>query len=58
MYIKQKFKINSSVFHSKAKYSPFHQMNGSGKAIKTYVNGKLVMDEGKLLPNSQFGEII
>ncbi|MBT8172277.1 dihydroorotase family protein [Candidatus Bathyarchaeota archaeon] len=56
--LKQKYKFDSSAFYSKAKYSPFDQMNGKGKPVKTFVNGKLVMDESKIILNSHYGKII
>lgn len=56
--LKQKFKIDSSKFHSKAKYSPFDGWEVQGKPVKTFVNGLLVMDEQKIIAKPGCGEII
>ena len=56
--MKREYEIDSSVFFSKAKYSPFDGMCVKGKPIKTFVNGKLVMDEGELLEESGTGHIL
>jgi dihydroorotase len=40
----RKFKIDSSSFFSKAKYSPFDGRRVTGKVVKTFVNGRLVFD--------------
>lgn len=56
--MKRAFKIDASRFHSKAKYSPFDGWKVKGKPIKTYVNGRLVMDEGEILAKPGSGEII
>ena len=37
----RKFKIDASVFKSKAKFSPFDKWEVQGKPVKTFVNGKL-----------------
>lgn len=52
------FTIDPSSFHSKAKYSPFSGWRVSGKAVKAFVNGKLVMEEGKVLSKPGSGRII
>ena len=36
-----KWKIDSSKFKSKAKYSPFDGMEIKGKVMMTFVNGKM-----------------
>jgi dihydroorotase (multifunctional complex type) len=51
-------RIDSSRFHSKAKYSPFDQWSVKGVPIKTFVNGLLVMDEGKIVENAGAGNIL
>jgi dihydroorotase len=56
--MKREYEIDSSVFFSKAKYSPFDGMRVKGKPIKTFVNGKLVMDEGQLLGKFGTGHIL
>ena len=47
--MKRDYKIDASVFFSKAKYSPFDGIQVKGKPVKTFVNGKLVMDEGEIV---------
>ena len=56
--LKEEYKIDSSVFFSKAKYSPFDGMHVKGKPIKTFVNGNLVMDKGEIVAASGTGNII
>jgi dihydroorotase len=54
----RKYKIDSSLFHSKAKYSPFDGRTVEGKASKTFVNGQLIMDEDEIVAKPGSGEII
>lgn len=56
--VKKKFKIDPSIFYSKAKYSPFNKTSGVGKPVKTFVNGRLIMEDGIIFSNSFFGSII
>ena len=56
--MKQKYRIDSSKFHSKAKYSPFDGWTVKGKPTKTFVNGHLVMDEGEIVAKPGTGKII
>ncbi len=56
--MKQEHKIDSSVFFSKAKYSPFDGVHVKGKPIKTFVNGHLVMDEGEIVAEPGTGQVI
>jgi len=56
--INRKFKIDSSKFCSKAKYSPFDGWRVKGKPIKTFVNGQLVMDEAEIVAKPRTGQII
>ena len=56
--LKQEYEINSSAFFSKAKYSPFDGMRLKGKPVKTFVNGKLVIDDGELVTSVGAGHII
>ena len=53
-----KFKIDASKFKSKAKFSPFDKWDVQGKPVKTFVNGKLVMDEGEIVVKAGSGSII
>ena len=54
----QEYGIDSSKFHSKAKYSPFDGWKVRGKPVKTFVDGKLVMDEGEIVAEAGTGRII
>jgi dihydroorotase len=56
--LKNKYKIDASKFHSKAKYSPFDQWMVEGKPIKTFVNGRLIMDNGEIVAKAGSGKII
>ena len=56
--LKQKYRIDSSKFFSKAKYSPFDGWKVEGKPVKTFVNGKLIMDEGEIVSEPGSGKII
>jgi len=56
--INQEYKIDSSSFYSKAKYSPFDGWRVKGKPIKTFVNGQLVMDEGEIVAEPGTGQIV
>ena len=54
----RKFRIDSSKFHSKAKYSPFGGWEVQGKPVKTFVNGLLVMNEQEIVAKAGSGSII
>jgi dihydroorotase len=54
----RKYRIDASKFHSKAKYSPFNGWNVEGKPVKTFVCGRLVMDEGEIVAEAGSGGII
>ncbi len=54
----KKYRIAASKFHSKAKYSPFDGWMVEGKPVKTFVNGKLIMDEEEIVAKAGSGEII
>jgi dihydroorotase len=56
--MKQEYKIDSSVFFSKAKYSPFDGVQVKGKPVRTFVNGQLVMDGGEIVAESGVGRVI
>jgi dihydroorotase len=56
--LSRKFKIDASKFHSKAKYSPFDRWIVQGKPVKTFVNGRLIMDEGEIVANAGSGNIL
>ncbi|HEX9261238.1 MAG TPA: dihydroorotase family protein [Candidatus Bathyarchaeia archaeon] len=54
----KRFRINASRFYSKAKFSPYDGWEVQGKPTKTFVNGKLVMDEGEIVAKGGSGEIL
>ena len=56
--LKAKFKIDSTKFHSKAKLSPFDGFRCQGKPVKTFVGGKLVMDDGEIVAEKGTGSIL
>ncbi len=56
--INRKYKIDSSNFYSKAKYSPFDGWRVKGKPTKTFVNGQLVMDEGEIVAKPGTSQIV
>jgi dihydroorotase (multifunctional complex type) len=56
--INNDFKADSSFFWSKAKYSPFDKMHLKGKPIKTFVNGKLIFDNGEIVAKPGTGVIV
>ena len=47
--MKERYTIDSTIFFSKARYSPFDGIDVRGKVVKTFVNGCLVMDNGKIV---------
>jgi len=51
-------KIDVNAFHSKSKYSPFEGWSVRGFPSKTFVNGKLVMNEGELVAERGAGRIM
>jgi len=56
--INQKYKIDVNNFFSKAKYSPFNLRMVTGKIIKTFVKGQLIMDEGEIIAKPGNGNVI
>jgi dihydroorotase len=54
----RKFKIEASKFYSKAKFSPYDGWEVQGKPAKTYVNGLLIMEDGKIVAKPGSGEVI
>jgi dihydroorotase len=56
--LKEKFKVNASRFHSKAKYSPYDGWELQGKPVKTFVNGRLAMDEQEIVAKPGSGSVI
>ena len=56
--LEKKHKIDASKFHSKAKYSPFNGWNIEGTPVKTFVGGRLIMDDGEIVAEVGSGGII
>ncbi|MCS7115562.1 MAG: dihydroorotase family protein [Nitrososphaerota archaeon] len=56
--LKRKHVIEAAKFYSKAKYSPFNGVSVRGKPVKTFVGGKLVMDDDEIVAEAEAGEII
>jgi len=56
--MKREWKVDSSKFHSKAKFSPFDGWRVRGKVTKTFVNGRLIMDEGEIVGKPGEGKIL
>jgi dihydroorotase len=56
--LSKKFRIDASKFHSKAKYSPFDGWVVQGKPVKTFVNGRLIMDDGEIVAKAGSGNIL
>ncbi len=54
----RKYRIDASKFLSKAKYSPFDRRKVEGKPIKTFVNGRLVMEEGEIVAKPGAGRVV
>lgn len=56
--MKREYRIDPSKFYSKAKYSPFDGWRVRGKPTKTFVNGRLVMEDGEIVANPGAGQIL
>jgi dihydroorotase (multifunctional complex type) len=56
--LKEKYRVDASKFHSKAKYSPYDSWEVQGKPVKTFVNGRLVMDEQEIVVKLGSGRVI
>ncbi|MBS7647132.1 MAG: dihydroorotase family protein [Candidatus Bathyarchaeia archaeon] len=56
--LEREYFIDTSRFHSKAKFSPFHGKRVKGKPVKTFVGGRLVMDDGEIVAQTGCGEVI
>ncbi len=56
--LKKEGKIDASNFYSKAKFSPFDGWKIKGLPVKTFVNGQLVMDEGRVIPKLGSGALL
>ena len=56
--MKEKWRIDPSNFHSKAKFSPFKDRIVQGRVVKTFVNGELVMDMNEIVGKPGGGKIL
>jgi dihydroorotase len=56
--LRREYKIDAAAFHSKAKFSPFDGWKVKGKPVKTFVNGRLVMDENEIVAKRGSGRVI
>ena len=56
--LKRKYRIDSSKFYSKAKYSPFDGWQVVGKPVKTFVAGELIMDDGEIVAKPGTGSLM
>jgi len=54
----QPWTITASKFKSKAKFSLYNGWKVTGKPIKTFVNGNLIMDEGEIVAKIGSGKIV
>ncbi len=54
----QEYVIDSSKFHSKAKYSPFDGWKMKGRPVKTFVSGRLAFDSGEIVAEPGSGPIL
>jgi dihydroorotase len=55
---RQKFKIDASIFHSKAKFSPYDGWEVQGKPVRTYLNGLLIMENQDIIAKAGSGRVI
>lgn len=55
---KRNWTIDALKFKSKAKFSPYNGWGVTGKPVKTFVNGGLVMDEGEIVAKPGSGRIL
>jgi dihydroorotase (multifunctional complex type) len=52
------YKIDSSKFKSKAKFSPYNGWEVTGKAVKTIVNGQMIFDHGEIVAKGGAGNVV
>ena len=55
---KRNWTIDALKFKSKAKFSPYNGWEVTGKPVKTFVNGGLVMDEGEIVAKPGCGRVL
>ncbi len=56
--VRKSFIVNPEDFQTKAKYSPFEGSKLFGKVVKTFIRGRLVMDDGQILAKPGSGSIM
>ncbi|MFX1450150.1 MAG: dihydroorotase family protein [Promethearchaeota archaeon] len=56
--LKEKYKINSDNFYSKAHFSPFNGFEVQGIPIMTILAGEIIMDHGEIFAKEGIGSII
>lgn len=54
---KERFKIDSSTFYSKARFSPFDGLECVGRPVTTIVSGRIVYDRGEIVEKNR-GEVV
>ena len=56
--LKRKSRIDSSKFHSKAKFSPFDRFQTRGSVSSTIVGGRLILHEGEIVAREGSGTVL
>jgi dihydroorotase len=56
--LKKEFVVDPERFHTKAKYSPFSGWRLKGMVVKTFVGGRLAMDDGVILSKPGSGGFV
>ncbi len=56
--LNRKYRIDASEFHSKAKFSPFDGREVTGRPVKTFVAGQLIMEDDEIVAKPASGRII
>jgi dihydroorotase-like cyclic amidohydrolase len=56
--LERRHTIDPSRFESKAKYSPFKGFEAIGQAVKVFVAGRTVMDDGDIIAEPGSGSIV
>jgi len=54
---KERFKIDSSTFYSKARFSPFDGLECVGRPVMTIISGRIVYDRGEIVEKNR-GEVV
>ncbi len=56
--MRQEHMIDPEKFHNKRRYSPFKGQKVWGEVVKTFVDGRLVYDDGEVIAKRGTGKII